>query len=84
MCITVVFWAILANGAFNTTFSTWSNISQHALNSVFAFFEIVIPRSDPHPWLQMVPIVIIAAFYLALAYVTHATEHFYVYSFLNM
>lgn len=78
-----MFWTILANGAFNSEFSSWSNISQHALNSVFAFLEILLPRSDPHPWIQLVPIIIIAALYLGLAYLSHTTEHFWVYNFLN-
>ncbi len=56
----------------------------HALNTVFAGLEIILPRSDPHPWLLLVPIIIILALYLALAYLTHATEGFYVYSFLDM
>jgi hypothetical protein len=46
--------------------------------------EMILPRSDPHPWLLLVPIVIILALYLGLAYLTHATEGFYVYSFLDM
>ena len=61
----------------------WSNISEHALNSVFAFLEIVLPQSDPHPWILLVPLVVILALYLGLAYLSHATEHFYVYAFLN-
>ena len=56
----------------------------HALNSVFAGLEIILPRSDPHPWLLLVPMIVILALYLGLAYLTHATEGFYVYSFLNM
>lgn len=61
----------------------WSNISQHALNSVFAFLEILLPMSQPHPWIQLVPMIIILALYLGLAYLTHTTEGYYVYSFLD-
>lgn len=78
-----VFWGVLASGALRTTFTTWSNLSEHALNSVFAFLEILLPRSDPHPWIQLIFIIVIAAMYLGLAYLTQATEHFYVYEFLN-
>lgn len=81
--IVVVFWAVLASGAFRSPFTTWSNISEHALNSVFAFAEIVLPCSEPHPWIQTAPIVVVAALYLALAYVTQASEGFYVYYFLD-
>jgi hypothetical protein len=57
--------------------------SAHALNSVFAFLEIILPRSEPHPWIQLIPLIIILALYLGLAYLTHATENIYVYSFLD-
>lgn len=83
MCHIAVFWAILSGNAFRSLFSTWSNISEHALNSVFAFSEILLPRSEPHPWINMVPLVVLLACYLGLAYVSHATEGFYVYDFLD-
>ena len=78
-----MFWAILAHGALDNALSTYTNTSEHALNSVFAFLEIFLPRSDPHPWLQLVPLIVIGLLYLALAYLTHATQHFYVYNFLD-
>lgn len=56
----------------------------HALNTLFAGIEIFLPRADPHPWLLLVPIIIVLALYLGLAYLTHATEGFYVYSFLDI
>ena len=58
-------------------------ISQHALNSLFALFEILLPRTSPPPPLHIVCLVILLACYLALAYITHATEGFYPYSFLD-
>jgi hypothetical protein len=79
-----VFWTILSDGAYRTELSSFDNISMHALNSVFAGLEIILPRSDPHPWLLLVPTIAILALYLGLAYLTHATEGFYVYSFLDM
>jgi uncharacterized membrane protein YdbT with pleckstrin-like domain len=54
------------------------------LNSVYALFEIVFPRTSPLPWLDMVPIVILLALYLGLAYLTHATQGFYPYGFLDL
>jgi hypothetical protein len=36
------------------------------------------------PWLDIVPIVILLALYLGLAYLTHATQGFYVYDFLDL
>jgi hypothetical protein len=78
----VVFWAVLFS-TFDTPFTTWSNVSQHALNSVYALVEILVPRTSPLPWLHIIAVVIILAMYLGLAYVTHATQGFYVYSFLD-
>lgn len=78
-----MFWGLLA-ADFPTTFSVWSNTSQHALNSFYAFCEIVFPRTNRLPWLDLIPIIILLALYLALAYLTHATEGFYVYPFLDL
>lgn len=36
------------------------------------------------PWLDIVPIIILLALYLGLAYLTHATKGFYVYGFLDL
>lgn len=62
----------------------WSGVSQHALNSVFALFEITIPRTDPLPFLHAIPIVVILGLYLGVAYITYDDDHFYVYDFLNI
>ncbi|KAF2271352.1 uncharacterized protein EI97DRAFT_428422 [Westerdykella ornata] len=80
--VTIVFWALLYS-SFDSPFSTWTNTSQHALNAVYALFEIIFPRTDPLPFIDLVPVVVILALYLGLAYVTHATQGFYVYSFLD-
>ncbi|KAH8728623.1 hypothetical protein GQ44DRAFT_701720 [Phaeosphaeriaceae sp. PMI808] len=82
--VTIVYWVLLAPSGFPSTFSLWSNTSQHALNSLYALFEIFLPRTSPLPWLDIVPIVLLLALYLGLAYLTHATEGFYVYSFLDL
>jgi len=80
--VTIVFWALLYS-RFDTKFQTWTNTSQHALNSVFAFIEITLPRTSPLPFLHIIPIIILLALYLGLAYLTYDTEHFFVYNFLN-
>ena len=79
-----MYWALLAPGRFPSAFSLWSNTSQHALNSLYAFFEIFFPRTSPLPWLDIAPTIILLALYLGLAYLTHATEGFYVYDFLDL
>ncbi|KAJ8108874.1 hypothetical protein OPT61_g7867 [Boeremia exigua] len=82
--VTAVYWGILASNGFPNTFSVWSNTSQHALNSAYAFFEIFFPRTEPIPFLNIIPIVILLALYLALAYVTFYTQGFYTYGFLDL
>ena len=78
-----VYWGLLYSDGFPTRFATWSNISQHGLNSFYALFEIVFPRTAPIPFFHLIPIIILLVLYLALAYVTFATEGFYVYDFLD-
>ncbi|KAI1752105.1 hypothetical protein F4782DRAFT_501993 [Xylaria castorea] len=83
--VIIVFWALLSSPAtFSTTYSAWSNISQHALNSVFAAAEIVLPRTSPAPWDHLPVQLFLVALYLGLAYLTHATKGFYTYSFLDV
>jgi hypothetical protein len=82
--VTIVYWGRLYSGRwFTEIFAGWSNISQHALNSVFALFEIVVPRTDVPPAVHMTWLILVLALYLALAYVTKASKGFYPYDFLN-
>ncbi|KAF2180066.1 hypothetical protein K469DRAFT_753580 [Zopfia rhizophila CBS 207.26] len=80
--VTIVYWALLYSG-FPTPFSSWTNTSQHALNSVYALFEILFPRTAPLPFLHLIVIIFILALYLGLAYITYATDHYFVYDFLD-
>jgi len=82
--VTAVYWGLLAPDSFPSTFSLWSNTSQHALNSFYALLEILLPRTQPLPWLDLAPIVILLALYLGLAFLTHATQGFYTYDFLDL
>lgn len=82
--VTIVYWGRLYSGHWYTvTYAGWSNISQHALNSVFALFEIVVPRTAPPLPVHMLWLILVLALYLALAYVTHASKGFYPYDFLD-
>ena len=82
--VTAVFWAILYSGHWSfMVFDGWSNVSQHALNTVFAAFEIFVTRTSPPPTIHLGFLIILLALYLALAYLTHATEGFYPYNFLD-
>ncbi|KAI1384062.1 uncharacterized protein F4822DRAFT_59716 [Hypoxylon trugodes] len=84
--VTIVYWGVLypyGSSWFPTQYLAWGAISEHALNSFFALFEILIPRTTPQPWIHALWCIIILALYLALAYVTKASEGFYTYDFLD-
>jgi len=80
--VTIVYWAILYS-SFATTFALWSNISQHAMNSIFGLFELVFSRINPSPWIHLLWLIVLLGSYCGLAYLTYATKHYYVYNFLN-
>jgi uncharacterized membrane protein len=78
----VVYWALIFDG-FLDRFELWSNVSEHALNSVFSLFELIFARTEPLPWIHVLWLVIILALYLAVAFITHASAHWWVYTFLD-
>lgn len=83
--VTAVYWGVIYPGTwFTVEFDAFSNTSQHALNSVFALFEIVFPRTPGPPWIHAWWLVVVLALYLALAYVTYYTKGFYPYTFLDI
>lgn len=80
-----MYWGLIYPGTwFPVTFSAWSNLSQHALNSAFALFEIIVPRTPAPLWIHAWWLVFVLALYLTLAYVTYYTKHFYTYTFLDI
>ncbi|QUC16900.1 uncharacterized protein UV8b_01141 [Ustilaginoidea virens] len=82
--VTVVYWGVLHKGPwFAADFEAWRNVSQHALNAAFALFEILVPRTDPPPCLHLLWLLAILLAYLALAFLTLATQGWYTYSFLD-
>ncbi|KAF8626917.1 hypothetical protein AX15_004630 [Amanita polypyramis BW_CC] len=82
--VTVVFWSVLSGpNTLGTRFNAWSNVSLHALNTVFALFEIFLTNVPPAPWSYLPLCIILLACYLGVAYITYATQHFYTYNFLN-
>lgn len=82
--VTIVFWGLLASSTvFATKFSAWSNLSIHALNTVWSLFEMIGTNSPPPRWAMLPFMIFILGLYLGLAYVTYATQHFYPYAFLN-
>ncbi|KAH9890691.1 hypothetical protein C8Q73DRAFT_135673 [Cubamyces lactineus] len=82
--VTVIFWALLSGpSTFGTTFDGWTNISEHAMNSLYALIEILLTNVGPSPWLHLPLCIIMLACYLGVAYITHATQGLYTYSFLD-
>ncbi|KAF1989558.1 hypothetical protein K402DRAFT_349458 [Aulographum hederae CBS 113979] len=81
--VTIVFWTLLFSGTFTSSLNAWTNITQHGLNAVFAFLEIVHPRTAAPPIWHLLPLITLLGLYLALAFITVATQHFYVYDFLD-
>ncbi|POR35484.1 hypothetical protein TPAR_04302 [Tolypocladium paradoxum] len=82
--VTLVYWAVLYKPPwFPRQFDAWRNVSQHALNSLFALFELVVPRTAPPPPVHVVWLLAVLLAYLAVAYITLAAQGFYTYSFLD-
>lgn len=82
--VTIVYWALLSSAStFATRYSAYSAVSLHILNTVFALFEILLTNSPPAPWITLIFGILFLAGYLGVAYITHATQGFYTYSFLN-
>ncbi|CAG7915744.1 unnamed protein product [Penicillium olsonii] len=83
--VTIVFWGIIFKGPwYSKTFTGWSNITQHALNSLYALLEIALPTTSPHPWIALPFLVLGLLFYLCVAYITFHTQGFYPYTFLDV
>ena len=57
--------------------AAWINISEHALNSVYALIEITLTNVAPSAWLHLPLCVFMLACYLGVAYITEATQGFY-------
>lgn len=82
--VTAVYWVLLAPPQwYPTVYGAWSNISVHAMNSLWAVLEIFLSRVGPMPWIHIPFLVLFLAGYLAIAYITKATQGFYTYKFLD-
>ena len=55
----------------------WDNTSVHILNSAFALSEILLTFAGPISWLYLPVCILTIGLYIALAYVTHASQNFY-------
>ncbi|KAK0477299.1 hypothetical protein IW261DRAFT_283798 [Armillaria novae-zelandiae] len=82
--VTITFWVLLTSSStFSSVFNTWNNISVHALNCVYALFEILLTNTPPPPLIFMLANLVLLGGYLGVAYITHATQGFYTYHFLD-
>jgi len=82
--VTIVYWSILADSStFSTPYDSWANISKHGLNSGYALFEIIFSAVGRQAWSHLICIITLLLLYLAVAYITHATQGIYLYDFLN-
>ena len=82
--VSIVFWAIMYSGPWPTgRYEQWLNLSVHGLNSLFALIEIIIPATKRPPVSHLAVVLLIMSLYLGLAYLTKATQGFYVYEWMN-
>lgn len=82
--VTVVFWALLTSPeTLGSTLNRYRNLTVHALNTVFCGFEMIFTNNPPPKPLMLPFMIIILIGYLGVAYITHITQGFYTYSFLD-
>ena len=83
--VSSIYWGSMWVGPswFKTHFDSWSMISIHVLNSLFATFELVVTQTPPLPWLQMSALLLIMGLYLGIAYLSKVTAGVYVYLWLD-
>jgi len=81
--VTIVFWLLLVKD--NTTepgYHLWSNISFHALNTVFVLVELFLSRT-PLLWVYAPIPPVIGLLYFGFSHVVHASLGFFPYPFLD-
>lgn len=82
--ISTVYWGSMWTRVWwRDDFSQWSMISMHAMNSVFATFEIVATQTRPLPYAHLGIMWLIMSLYLGVAYITKASAGIFVYLWLD-
>ena len=82
--VSIVFWCTMYSGPWPTgRYEQWLNLSVHGLNSLFALVEIILPATQRPPIAHLAILLVVLSLYLGLAYLTKATQDFYVYEWLN-
>ncbi|TVY16585.1 hypothetical protein LARI1_G006166, partial [Lachnellula arida] len=78
LLVTLIFWSILyPTLPITTPFALYTNTSQHALNALFALFEIAATRAAPAPWIHLLWCALLLALYCGLAFATEAVKGYY-------
>lgn len=82
--VSVVFWGTMYSGPWpKGRYEQWLNISAHGLNSLFAIVEICLPATKRPPIWHLGILAMFQSLYLGLAYLTKATQGWYVYAWLD-
>ncbi|KAK9416245.1 putative FAR-17a/AIG1-like protein [Seiridium unicorne] len=82
--VTIVFWSLqYGPEKLASPYLAWSNISRHALNALVSVLEVILPRTEPMPWVHAPLLVLMLGGYCAIVYITEANEGFYTYGFMN-
>ncbi|PHH61455.1 hypothetical protein CDD81_363 [Ophiocordyceps australis] len=84
LLVSIIYWAMIFKGPWRgSTFDSWRNVSQHALNSVFALIEMILARTSLLPVVHLLWLFCILVAYLGVAFVTNIDQDFFVYAFLD-
>jgi len=80
--VPIVYWTMLNVGGSMTALGTWQNVSVHAVDGVFAIFELIFNRHFLQP-IHSVVVAAVMVLYMLLTFVVRKTEGYWVYPFLN-
>lgn len=72
LIVTIVYWLLLGNGtSFRTAYTSYSNMSKHALNLAVAVTDaVILSRAPMRPWWHLLAVVVMIASYIGVAYIT--------------
>lgn len=80
--VPLVYWSMLNVGAHMTTLGHWQNYSVHAIDGVFALFELIFNRHFLQPRHSFV-VAAVMVLYMLLTFVVRKTKGEWVYPFLD-
>ncbi|KAF9919900.1 hypothetical protein FBU30_010375 [Linnemannia zychae] len=80
--VPIVYWTMLNDGSYMDSFGHWRNYSVHAIDGVFALFELVFNRHFLQPRHSVV-VAGVMLLYMLLTFVVRKTKGAWVYPFLD-